>query len=281
MNILSLFDGISALQLSLNNIGIKYDTYYASEIDKNCIKITNKNYPCTIQLGDVKLLSYENIDDVFILGGGSPCVDLSIAGRGYERTNKGLLGERSSLFFNYLDALYSTNPKYFLFENVSSMKDEDKTIITRELGVEPVRINSSKFSAQLRDRLYWTNINIDIDKLNEINSSLVIQDILLETYDDRYLVSEKAKAGKIKSKVSSRKPRDINKKSRALITHGDVVCVIQDGIWRNLTPIEYERLQTFPDNYTAGVANTHRYKSLGNSWTIKVIDYILSGIKDE
>ena len=160
INVLSLFDGISCGQVALERAGIKVNKYYASEIDPNCIKITQKNYPETIQLGDVRSLNLADFvcvpcdDDLIdLLIGGSPCQDLSIAG-----SRKGLDGSRSCLFWEFVRALKIIKPKYFLFENVASMKKEDRDIITNALSVEPVLINSALVSAQTRNRLYWTNI---------------------------------------------------------------------------------------------------------------------------
>lgn len=165
MNVLSLFDGISCGQQALKELEIKVDNYYASEIKDIAIKVTTENHPNTIQLGDVTKIKI--IGDQFIcekgvsvftgidlLIGGSPCQDLSSA----NKVRDGLKGSKSMLFWEYVRLLKEVKPKYFLLENVARMKKEDKDIISKELGVEPIRINSSLLSPQLRDRLYWTNI---------------------------------------------------------------------------------------------------------------------------
>lgn len=154
MNILSLFDGISCGQVALKRAGIKIDKYYASEIDKYAIQITQKNFPNTIQLGDVNKYSEWELPKIDLLIGGSPCQDLSVS----KKDRQGLKGERSKLFYIYVECLKKFKPKWFLLENVNSMPKEAKEEITRLLGVEPIMINSALVSAQQRKRLYWTNI---------------------------------------------------------------------------------------------------------------------------
>lgn len=154
MRVLSLFDGISGGHVALERAGIPVEVYYASEIDKYAIQITQKNYPDTIQLGDVTKIDFtEFIGKVDLIMGGSPCQDLSIAGK-----RAGLKGERSGLFYKFVEAIEVIRPKYFLFENVASMKQEEKDLISSYLKVEPILINSALVSAQDRKRLYWTNI---------------------------------------------------------------------------------------------------------------------------
>lgn len=156
MNVLSLFDGISCGQIALERAGIKVDTYYASEIDKYAIQITQKNYPNTIQIGDVNDIDFNKyIGKIDLLLGGSPCTFWSIAKKNRE-INKD--GEGWKLFSRYLDALRIIKPKYFLYENVASMPKTIKDFISEEFGCKPIMINSALVSAQQRKRLYWTNI---------------------------------------------------------------------------------------------------------------------------
>lgn len=182
MNVLSLFDGISAGQVALERAGIKVDKYYASEIDEYAIKVTQKNYPDTIQIGDVTKVSYENgilkyenamqdIGRIDLLIGGSPCQGFSFAGKQLNFED-----ERSKLFFEYVRLLNEVKPKYFLLENVK-MKKEYQDVITKYLGVEPIEINSALVSAQTRKRLYWTNIpNIKQPE----DKGIVLEDIVEE-----------------------------------------------------------------------------------------------------
>ena len=153
LRVLSLFDGISCGQVALERAGIPVEVYYASEIDKYAIQVTQKNYPNTIQLGDVEKIDFTQYEGkIDLLIGGSPCTNLSIAGN-----HKGLEGDESRLFWEYVRAIKECKPKYFLLENVESMSDKDKEIISQELGCYPIMINSSLVSAQNRKRYYWFN----------------------------------------------------------------------------------------------------------------------------
>ena len=155
LNVLSLFDGISCGQLALSNSGFNVSKYFASEIEKNSIAITQKNFPNTIQLGDVCKIDTADLPKIDLLIGGSPCQSFSSANA---HSRNGLDG-KSKLFWQYIRILTELNPKYFLLENVV-MKPEWESIITKAIGVEPVFINSADFSAQIRKRLYWTNIPV-------------------------------------------------------------------------------------------------------------------------
>lgn len=148
MNILSLFDGISCARVALERAGFEIEKYFASEVDKYAIQVSLKNYPDNIQLGDVREVT--GLTDIDLLIGGSPCQDLSIAGK-----RKGLDGDRSGLFWEYVRILKEVKPKYFILENVNSMPKEAKAIITEALGVEPIMINAALVSAQNRKRLFW------------------------------------------------------------------------------------------------------------------------------
>lgn len=172
MNVLSLFDGISCGHLALERANITVDKYYASEIDKFAVEVTQKNFPNTIQLGDVSEIDFTQfIDKIDIIIGGSPCQDLSIA----NDNRKGLSGCRSGLFWKFVEAVDTIKPKYFLLENVASMSTENRDIISKTLGVDPIFINSNLVSAQNRKRLYWTNIpNVTIPK----NKNVKLSDIL-------------------------------------------------------------------------------------------------------
>ena len=169
MKILSLFDGMSCGQLAIDRIGIKNYTYYASEIDKYAIQIARKNFPNTIHLGDVTSIKSANLPKIDLLIGGSPCQGFSFAGKQLAFDDP-----RSQLFFEFVRLLKELKPKYFLLENVR-MKKEYLDIITKYLGVEPVLINSSLFSAQNRQRYYWTNIPFN---KNIVDKGIILKDIL-------------------------------------------------------------------------------------------------------
>ena len=147
--VLSLFDGISCARVAFGDC-----EYYSSEIDKYAIQVSTKNFPDIIRLGDVTKV--EPIPDLFLLIGGSPCTDLSIA----KKDRQGLQGSSSKLFYEYLRILRESKPKYFILENVNSMSKESRNEITKEMGVEPIMIDASLVSAQSRKRLFWTNIPV-------------------------------------------------------------------------------------------------------------------------
>ncbi len=167
--VLSLFDGMSCGQIALNKNGFEIIDYFASEIDNHAINVTQNNYPKTKQVGSVTELKTDNLPKIDLLIGGSPCQSFSNAG-----LRNGFDG-KSKLFYEYVRVLKETKPTYFLLENVK-MKKEWQDIISKELGVEPIEICSSLFSAQQRKRLYWTNINVDLTQLPKSNK--VIADVL-------------------------------------------------------------------------------------------------------
>ena len=279
MNVLSLFDGMSCGQLALQKAGIKYDNYFASEIDKWAIQITQKNFPDTVQLGDVIRWADWHLPKIDLLIGGSPCQGFSVAGAGLNFSD-----HRSELFFRYVDVLKRLKPKYFLLENVR-MKKEWKDIISKHLRVEPIEINSALVSAQNRVRLYWTNIpnitqptdrNIFWSDVYEKNASAFY-------YTDKSFncINKNLKRrNKYKEYVSTDNIKMQMLEASHYKGYSNERCFgIKDtnGI-RYISVIECERLQTVPDNYTEGVSNTQRYKMLGNGWTVDVIAHILKNI---
>jgi len=288
LNVLSLFDGMSCGQIALERAGIKVDTYYASEIDKYAIQITQKNYPGTIQLGDINNINLKQFDNIDLLIGGSPCQDLSIA----KKDRQGINGSKSGLFWKYIEALKSVKPKYFLFENVASMKKIDRDIISKELGVQPISINSSLVSALNRERLYWTNIpNI----IQPENKNIYVVDILQDDLEieNKYYLTDIAVERLVKINIRA-KEKGLGYKDCIIddLNNSKFLCldanyfkgadgkrsVILAKDLRMATPVECERLQTLPDNYTEGVSNTQRYKMLGNGWTVDVIAHIFKYI---
>jgi len=389
MKVLSLFDGMSCGQIALNRLGIKVDTYYASEIDKYAMEITQKNFPETIQIGDVCAVRGEDYQDVDLILAGSPCQGFSFAGKQLAFDDP-----RSALFFEFIRLLKEIKPKYFLLENVK-MKKEYLQIISEQVsacypkipfGIEPIFINSSLVSAQSRQRYYWTNIpnitqpeergivlrdileedpgenpvkdtarnqrhykNLDEKSLcmtatmykGAGNNGMTLVPIragawrgrsldesgknvkwketkpkqMLETRKDeksnavstftkdnvvvhsyREVRTEDAKKARRENRKKTGKdhtpfrskelqPREdgkvgtvtpgLNNDHRISLTRDDT----QEVYWRKLTPLECERLQTVPDNYTEGVSNTQRYKMLGNGWTVEVICHILKNME--
>lgn len=286
MKVLSLFDGISCARIALKKAGIQVTEYYAAEIDKFAVKCTTENWKDTIQIGSVTDIKFEdgklitaagtyNIGEFDIVVGGSPCQSFSNAGDGTGFDGK------SGLFYEFLRILREVKPKYFLLENVV-MKKEWQAVIDKEMGVDPILINSSLLSAQNRKRLYWTNIpNIT----QPIDKGIVLRDILETNVDRIYDLSPTAVD--YMSRLRNGKPRwdfhrnPLDGKASCLTANmykGVPYGVIQE-LNRKLTPLECERLQTVPDGYTAMLSNTQRYKTLGNGWTVDVIVHIFSSLK--
>jgi DNA-cytosine methyltransferase len=352
---------MSCGQIALDQLGIPVETYYASEIDKYAIQVTQTNYPNTVQVGDVTNLDPKDFADVDLIMGGSPCQGFSFAGKQLAFDDP-----RSALFFEFIRLLKDIKPKYFLLENVR-MKKEFLQVISQQVsacypeipfGIEPIFINSSLLSAQSRQRYYWTNIpSIKQPK----DRGIVLRDILEDNCDSerdkahcidanyykgasveqykkkhrRQLVNKPKQVGvatdinghdilkrvyspdgksptvntcqggnnepkvvvggalRARSKDKDgkhvdwkvTKPKQMlelrkDQKSNAVSTVAkDSVVAHDDLTWRKLTPLECERLQTVPDNYTNHVSNTQRYKMLGNGWTVEVIKHILQGMK--
>jgi DNA-cytosine methyltransferase len=303
LNVCSLFDGMSCGQIALERAGIPVNTYYASEVDIYATEITKKNYPDTIHLGDVRYVNGYDLASIDLLIGGSPCQGFSFAGGQLNFDDP-----RSKLFFEFERIKNECNPKYFLLENVK-MKKESEQIISERLGVEPIEINSNLFSAQNRKRLYWTNIPFDT---NITDKNIKLKDIIEHGIVDRdkshCLDANYWKGGNLTSYFE--------KHRRQLVFSEDGLChvgladvngydlmkrvyhiegkaptlnactggnrepkiAVGDKLWRKLTPLECERLQTVPEGYTEGVSNTQRYKMLGNGWTVDVVAHIFKGL---
>lgn len=380
IKVLSLFDGMSCGQLALQRLGIEVDTYYASEIDKYAIQVTQANFPNTIQIGDVCNVDPKDFEDIDLITCGSPCQGFSFAGKQLAFDDP-----RSALFFEFIRILKEIKPKYFLLENVR-MKQEFQDIITDQVSlcypefqggdlfggkIKPSLINSALVSAQNRLRLYWTNIpNIE----QPIDKNIILEDILIKQDTESYALSDLAnkrakdnprsrafKPGQEKSgallanqykqstdslyalkepkqvgvavdinghdilkrvyspegksptlntmgggnrepkvlsgawrarsyddkgqrvKWKESKPKQMlelrkDQKSNSIGSVQKDSVVVQDLSWRKLLPLECERLQTVPDNYTNHVSNSQRFKMLGNGWTIDVIAHILKNM---
>lgn len=286
MKVLSLFDGISCGMVALERAGVPVERYVAYEIEPNAIKISEKNYPQIEHCGDVTKADFTQYKDFDILIGGSPCQSLSIV---QSKTRQNLDG-KSKLFFEYVRAFEEMKPKYFLFENVASMKQECKQVISELLGCEPIFIDSADFSAQSRPRYYWTNI--PVAKFG--TSMLRLKNIMEKDVDEKYYYKctfdepDMSKAICTNLHINGhdiiKRVQNPDFKCHTLTTCGGGNTqkkVLDNGRARKLTPLEYERLQTLPDNYTAGVSNTARYTAIGNGWTVDVIAHILKGIAEE
>jgi len=394
---------MSCGRIALERLGIPIDNYYASEIDKYAIQVSQANYPDIIQVGDVTELDTSILPKIDLIMGGSPCQGFSFAGKQLAFDDP-----RSALFFEFVRCVEELQPKYFLLENVR-MKKEYLDVISEYMGVEPIMINSALVSAQNRVRFYWTNIPgveqpedrgmvlRDILETNTSNEYLAGENLqknykggnqlnpnyksqantihdtegksgticagthgyangYVADVDSKYYLSDKAidYMNRGSNKYTGKKTRaehyikHESEKSKTLtanmhkgVPYGVIAVdkekkqltikeatkkgytTIEDGdcfdmtfpnsktrrgrnmkdksncltaanydymryehsdedkevYWRKLTPVECERLQTVPDNYTNHVSNTQRYKMLGNGWTIEVITHILKNME--
>lgn len=284
MKVLSLFDGISCGMAALERARIPVERYIAYEIDPDAIKISRKNYPMIEHCGDVTKADFTQYQGVDLLIGGPPCQSLSIV---QSKTRQHLDG-KSKLFFEFVRALLEAKPKYFLLENVASMNEESKQVISELLGCQPIYIDSGDFSAQSRGRLYWTNIPILL--ICEVNKT-VLKDILQKDVPEKYFYTcgfdfhgyDKVVCAtlhinghNILKRVNS--PEHKCQTLTCVSGGNQQKKVMDNGRPRKLTPLEYERLQTLPDNYTAGVSDSARYTACGNGWTVDVIAHIFTGL---
>ena len=306
INVLSLFDGVSCGRLALDRANIPIRKYYAAEIDPYAISTTKRNYPDTIQIGDVLVAKGDKLPKIDLLIGGSPCQGFSMAGKKLNFDDP-----RSKLFFEYVRLLKECKPEYFALENVR-MNKEHEEIITDILGVQPIEINSALVSAQNRKRLYWTNIP-GIRQPKD-------KHILLEEVVDKDALVDREKAHAIIASIGRTTHREYFKKNQGQLVYsaialsniyggfketrprvhlgkaptirtaaggGHIPSLIINGehreftleeikkITRKVNPGECERLQTMPTGWTAGTSATQRYKMIGNAWTVDVVSHIL------
>ena len=283
INVLSLFDGISCGHIALDKAGIPINKYYASEIDKYAIKVTNKNYPETINLGDVTTVSGELFTEkIDLLIGGSPCQGFSQAGK-----MKNFDDPRSKLFWEYVRILQEVKPKYFLLENVV-MKQEWQDIISEALGVKPIMIDSSLTSAATRKRLYWTNIPGvgqpedlgitfgDIRERDVPEGSIYYTDKGID-----WIRRHEKRTGKTLRIIGDSDKMQMLEASMYKKYSSQRFFGIDDthGL-RYITVTECERCMNVPDGYTDCCSNTQRYKQLGNGWEVNTITHIFRTLKN-
>ena len=288
MNVLSLFDGISCGRLALERAGIPVERYVAYEIEPNAIKVSKANWDDIEHYGDVTVADFSQYKGFDVIIGGFPCQDLSIN----KKDREGLEGKRSGLFWHLVRAIKEVNPKYFLVENNYKMPKKDQDIITKTLGVEPILIYSGKVSAQSRYRLYWTNIpnvqqpedlHIYLKDIVEHSATKEKDLVDITKFNDKIYnnCDRPARIGTIGKGGQGERVYSIEGKSVTLKANGGgrgakAGLYLIDGKVRKPTPIECERLQTLPDNYTACLSDNERRKVIGNGWTVDVIAHIFS-----
>lgn len=299
MNVLSLFDGMSCGQIALDKIGIKPDNYFACEIKTHAMETTGKNYPSTMQLGDVNFVTKWTFGThkIDLLIGGSPCQDFS----GANKNREGINGQKSSLFWEFVRLKRDLKPKYFLLENVR-MSKENQELVSKALKCQPIVINSKEVSGQLRHRLYWTNIPFNGIVANDVK----LQDVLTSGYTDRLksrcLLESDSRPSATPVKMFHRyystgfttlifkdeqhyldckADYDANYTGKKAIEI-DVTKAnpVYEGV-RYLNRTELERLQTVPDGYTDNLTRNMSACLLGDGWTVNVISQIFKGIKTQ
>jgi len=283
MKVLSLCDGMSIAHIALDRIGMHVDKYYAAEIKDIAVKVTKENYPDTIHIGDVNKVRYKggvlytengnyNVGHIDLMVFGSPCQSFSIAMKTDMRV--GLKDKvRSGLFLECYRILKEVNPTWFLLENVASMKDEDRDVLTEFMGVAPIRINSKLVSAALRDRYYWTNIE---GITQPEDKGITLQSILTSGYTDR----QKARA----LLVSDSRP--LVDKQKMLHRYKKFTTIVweekgNDNSIRYLNQTELERCQTVPEGYTKCLTRNEAADVLGDAFTVDVIAHIFSFINTQ
>jgi len=292
IRVLSLFDGISVAREALKDLGTDVSYYGASEIDKKAIEASTNNHNDIIQLGDVKALDTTELGHIDLLIGGSPCQDLS----SIRKNREGLDGEKSGLFFEavrILEELKQINPSIkFVFENVASMRDVDRDRISNVLGVNPVMICSSKFTAQLRKRYYWTNIDlirlpsdqgqllsdvIEHGHVDRAKSLVVLTKSIPETFGGMKRYLEKG-IGQVVylDKINGKKSTKLSIIQKRIGEHVEADGFQYNHGFRRMTITELCRLQGLRDDYMNNIAYTTAHRCLGNAFTMPVIKYILS-----
>jgi DNA (cytosine-5)-methyltransferase 3A len=295
MRVLSLFDGISCGMVALERAKIPVERYVAYEIEPNAIKISQKNYPQIEHCGDVTTADFTQYKGFDLLLAGFPCQDLSIN----KADRQGLKGERSGLFWEAVRAISEAKPKYFLIENNHKMPHADYETITKTLGVEPVLMDSKLVSGQQRKRLYWTNIEgieqpqkkqvsvLDVIE-GETSENLINEVVFNSKRDIQKRCDSPLRIGTIGKGGQGERVYSIYGKSVTLKANGGgrgakTGLYLIGNTVRKLLPLEAERLQTLPDNYTqtSNISPTARIKTIGNGWTVDVIAHILSFLPDE
>lgn len=292
MKVLSLFDGISCGMVALERAGVPVERYVAYEIDKYAIQISKQNYPQIEHCGDVTTADFTQYKGFDFVIGGSPCQNMSTLG-----DRKGLKGEKSKLFYEFARSITEAQPTYFLLENNANMPKVDRQEITDILGVEPIEINSSLFVPQNRKRLYWigkrtidgTYEKVEILVTNQRTKNL--KDIMTPNHKPITLCNyAKNKIEKIIEKYgelpeffnpyNASKIKDVSPCLTTMGGQGNSSAVLfkENGEFCMLSAIEWERLQSLPENYTEGFSESKRKSAIGNGWTVDVIAHIFKGL---
>lgn len=289
---ISLFSGIGGFELGIQQAFPNARCLGYSEIDPNALRVYAEHFPDHKALGDVSKLDATKFrGKVDLLVGGSPCQNFS--GIQMNGDRKGLRGAKSSLLYEYIRVLDECRPKFFILENVN-MKQSDRDAVSRLLGVQPVMIDSRVASYQKRKRLYWCNFDIR-SVANSPTVEGTLSDVLLERKDPRVNevtwkdMTKRPKTSRERRIKSILKGTPLPQSNWFKIVGYEDECIrtlarmdasyewIKMGKQkiRNIHPIERERLQTFPDDWTSSISATRRYEVVGNAVTCDVIKLIV------
>ena len=291
---MSLCGGIETGLLALHELCIPVKEYHTYEILPEAIAVSTYHFPQIIHHGDLYEANFEQFKDFDLLLAGTCCQSLSKTRIENKEINNGLNG-KSGIFYKAIEALNIINPKWFMFENVIPSNKKDLEEMTKCIGVDPVLLNSNKFSAQDRERYYWTNI--PITQIPE-NNSIVIKDIMQNNVDEKYFYKKDFEILDMNKKVCAELKVNSMEMNRRIYNPefkcATLTCinggyhekkVLDCDRPRKLTEVEYERLQGLPDGYTDVNVNgkklsyTKRCSLCGNGWTLPVIKHIFNGLK--
>ena len=261
--------------------------YHTYEILPEAIAVSQYHFPFVVHHGDLYKADFDQLTN---------CQSLSRTRIEDKSVNSGLDG-KSKIFFKAVEALRVVQPKYFMFENVIPSHKDDLEIMTKCVGVEPILVDSAIFSAQSRERYYWTNISLG--ELPE-ESPLVLKDVMENNVDEKYFYKKDFEIIDMNKRVCAELKVNTMEMLRRIYNPEFKCCtltcvnggyhiksVMDHGRPRKLTPVEYERLQGLPDGYTdvlmkgRKMSDTKRYSMMGNGWTEPTVEWILSGLKNK